>query len=217
MIRAVSVGLVCVLLIACQHQLVVPVKLSQLSAPDPIEVSATMSIELPGCNDYKDSRIKSKSLMQTIQFFEQAVPEAKFLECYRKDFDSLADFSVPVHLGGIAKGGLVAIYSSSNSLLIVNANAKRIANIKAQAKQSNRRFNTSDIQLTIDLVNDTGRPIDDVPVLATYVDGIPFDWQSINIPENASASLTLSNVSFDKLISSPPVSLLLRPLDSQPK
>ena len=82
----------------CDSVVFTQVKMSELLNNEEKTLNGLISIEIPSCNDYEDSRLPSKGLVNMQTNIPLILPDAKYKECYTKKFKSYADFTVPIKL-----------------------------------------------------------------------------------------------------------------------
>ncbi|MDE9429047.1 hypothetical protein KKJ17_07335 [Xenorhabdus bovienii] len=88
-------------LTGCKVGLDTEVNLSDILAQEHKIVQGNLNVEVTSCSTSGDSRQESKSLIEAKQKIPTIFKNAEFLECYRKDFDSFAHFTIPIDVGSV--------------------------------------------------------------------------------------------------------------------
>ncbi len=208
--KAVTTGTLLLSLAACNANLETDIKISALLDETTETLDGRLTMEVAACQDYKDSRKPSSSLIQMQQNIPGILEGAKFTECYSKNFKSYAEFLVPISLDKVEDQKLP---SDTNFVILAN-NApyttfvipKQLIQRIENAKKSNPLASSVDLKVSFNITNDTDN---DIPfrAYASYIDGAPHIAQSMNFPAGASVKILLSDVSVDIALegNAPPV------------
>ncbi len=193
-----------VLLTGCKASLEAQVNLSDLLSSKTKDITGDLYLEVTTCSSYKDSRQESSSLIKAKNTVPHVFLGAKYIECFRKEFESFAHFQLPIkldkdHDGKLASDSQLNIISNSKELLTVGIPRlinKKIENVK------NESYTTKDLELVfqIKVVNDTGRDHPFV-VFSSYLNGSPYTYGNSNSKAGSSFVVKLSDVSVDQAIS----------------
>lgn len=193
---ALAVG-VAALLAGCKTTVETEVSLSDLLSSPTKQLPARLLVEVSGCASYEDSRQPSKSVLEVQQAIPGIFADAKYEECYRKEFSSFAQFSVPIFLdkdmdGKLASASHINLVSNEKGLLTVGVPEQIRTKIAAAQKRSPAK--AFDLKFTIKITNDTGK---DVPftVVAAFIDQAPHVVSKLTSKPGGSFVVALSDVS----------------------
>jgi len=198
----------------CKTSVESEVKLSELLNGPTRSISSNLYVEVAGCSDHKDSRVPSSSLIQVRELVPTIFSGSEFVECFRKEFDSFARFTVPVTLakntgGQLASPDQINLISDENILLAVSVPKALTAKIKAaRAKASAPSL---DMKIAVKVVNDSGK---DFPftALASYVDEQPAVFDQFTSQKDRAFTVRLSDVSVSAAINQGKAPVLALPL-----
>jgi len=212
--KKISLIIITVLALSgCKATVETEVSLKDILESKTKTIAGDLFVEVAGCNDYKDSRQPSSSLVKVQQTIPSIFPDAKYVECFRKEFDSYARFSIPVFLdkdkdGKLASESHLNIISNADSLLMVGIPQ----NIKANMERvKNNSFGTSafDLKVNIKVNNDTGKEFP-FKVIAAYVENQPYVYGDLTSKGNGSFTVTLSDVSVSSALENGTAMVLIR-------
>lgn len=99
----------CFALSACKVELAPNINLSDVNSETAKTMQSKLLIEVSACNDYKDSKKESSSLIQAKQEITTVFADAKYIECYQKKMNSRAVFEIPITVGGKTSIGDIQI------------------------------------------------------------------------------------------------------------
>ncbi len=185
----------------CKAFVETEVKLSELLAAKTKDISGELYIEVSGCASYEDSRQESQALIKARNTIPQIFSGAKYVECFKKQFNSYAHFSLPIKLdkdkdGKFASDSLLNIVSNESGLLTVGIPSVINQRIEQLRKDS---FGTEsfDLIFSIKVINDTGK---DHPfkVISAYIDDTPYVYGDLTSKAGGSFTVRLSDVSVDQ-------------------
>lgn len=199
--KILLISFISAMLLGCDANVETTVTISQLDAK-PSFVKGNLTVEVPACNDYKDSRNESSSLITAKKEIAQLFKSVEYKECYTQKMKSYASFEIPILVGqNISKSELLkqvdiimakndkGIYAMTNSEF-----RKNLVQYKKKA-MSNIHF-----KIAISLVNDTDKAIDKVVITKAFVDNKPYDAADFSLTPNAKVTITLSDVSTQILL-----------------
>ncbi|WP_157471905.1 DUF7424 family protein [Desulfuromonas sp. DDH964] len=87
--KKISLIIITVLALSgCKATVETEVSLKDILESKTKTITGDLFVEVAGCNDYKDSRQPSSSLVKVQQTIPSIFPDAKYVECFRKEFDS---------------------------------------------------------------------------------------------------------------------------------
>lgn len=190
-------------LAGCKTDLIINADTSKLNSDDPINTTANLNVEVASCQDYEDSRLESKSLIEAKSEINRIIPKSEYKECYKKKFDSFAIFKIPVIIGGVKKGQqydegtfYVGAQPENKSQLFLIVPKE----IKSKLKSSKNELSSvggNDLNITINLKNDTDSNFDFKPY-AVFIDDNPYPYsynQYYSLNKGAMMKIKLSDVS----------------------
>ncbi|CDG20362.1 conserved exported protein of unknown function [Xenorhabdus poinarii G6] len=89
----------------CKVDVETKVNTDDLTSVDHKVVKGDINVEVSSCTHYEDSRQDSKDLIKLKQKIPTIFTNAEYVECYRKNFDSYAHFTIPVAVGVLPDDG----------------------------------------------------------------------------------------------------------------
>lgn len=186
----------CLMLSACEMELDIPVKISELLSAETQDVTGVLSVEVSACASYEDSRIPSESLIEVQKKIKTIIPSAEYVQCYKKEMTSYAEFNFKVNVKHD-----IETPSDGISLLSNNTGAlgMHIPNdVTEQIKQA--LYGSSDVSISFSITNDTDKQAKYV-VGASYLNNQPFPLGNtfILLP-NHSLDIRLSDVAKDYIL-----------------
>lgn len=182
----------------CKMTADISVKASELFARIDQDMIGDLYVEVSSCSDYKDSRKPSKSILEIKETIPTVFEGARYVECFRKNFDSLAHFKIPVefrkntmNLGESSTVNLV--FNSSKDLMIGIPRSLR-NRIREMEKKSHRSV---ELKFNVQVENDTDSDFK-FRGIAAYFGGRPYTYhEALSISGN-SFVITLSDVSVSR-------------------
>lgn len=213
MIKHYPLIILAVLLTACKTNVETTVKLSDLLEAETKALQGDMYLEVTNCHDYEDSRKPSDAVIEAKKTIPGVFPDAEYVECFRKQFDSYAHFTLPVMLDKdkdeqLASSEHINIYSNDSTLLgvgIPETIQKRIE----QVEEDNFGATSFDLNVTIDVVNDLGEAFD-FSVVSAYVNDYPYVFGELTSQADGGAfTVTLSDVSVQSALQNRLATVLL--------
>lgn len=186
-------------LIGCKAHVEVETKLSNLINQPVHTEHAIISIEIPTCNSYEDSRLPSRALTDVQQKIPTIFHGAKYKECYSKGFETYATFEVPIGIGIAKQNSQV----DNDINLVVNDEFILMTYATDSLNQRIQHFNKSEyidsLKIEINIVNDLGVDVE-ATCLSSYINNSPCTWGKIFLQKNQKINIVLSNVSTDKFL-----------------
>ncbi len=198
----------------CKTYIDTEVKISDLLHAKTKTINGNLFIQVSGCGNHKDSRIASESVIEAKNIIPDVFKDAKYVECFRKDFDSYAHFNIPIMLdkkmdGKFASDDYVTISSNEKTLLLLGMPKPLQEKIK-NVKNKSININSLNITMSIKLINDTGKPFP-FQVFSSYVDGKPFLYGNLTIVKDRTTNIVLSNISTSLIMQDGSVTVLHSP------
>ena len=193
-----------ILVTGCKVKMETEVSLSDLLESQSKAINGDVFVEVPTCNSYEDSRKPSSSVVEAQQSIPSVLADAEYVECFSKNFDSFAHFSIPVVLdkdpdGKFASGFHINIASDSELLLIVGIPQAIKTNME-RVQSNSFGANSIDLEMNIIVHNDTGKDFS-FDVLSAFIDGQPHVYSGpLTARNNSSFVLTLSDVSVSRAL-----------------
>lgn len=188
-------------LLGCDAEINTTVSISQLNTDETLS-SANLLIEVPSCDDYKDSRLESSSLIRAKKEIAKTFKTVEYHECYSKEFKSYASFEIPVLIGSditqspdINKVDFVVAKNDDQVVIITQPEVRHKLNKFKEKNSSNLNF-----EITITLYNDTNKTVENITVRNTFVNGTPYEYGQFSLPANAKVNIKLSDVSTQILL-----------------
>jgi len=86
------------LITGCKATVETEVSLTDIQQSESKLINGDLYVEVAACNSYEDSRKPSDSLVRAKQNVPSIFNGAEFVECFSKEFDSFAHFSIPIAL-----------------------------------------------------------------------------------------------------------------------
>ena len=193
----------------CDSVVFTQVKMSELLNNEEKTLNGLISIEIPSCNDYEDSRLPSKGLVNMQTNIPLILPDAKYKECYTKKFKSYADFTVPIKLSknNNKSDKYIGLGSDDANLLYVYVPEKIQMGIKNMQDKSLVKTN---LKVQIHLINDLGKPSPKFTAFSLFLRDMPIEVMQLWLKEDSDPIITLSDVSVSKALNSPFVIVLLK-------
>ncbi|WP_392563859.1 hypothetical protein RHO13_11605 [Orbus wheelerorum] len=193
--KTVVIASILLILAGCKVEITTPVNISELNNNTKKIVESQLDVEVASCNDFKDSRKESESLIEAKSSISKIFPKAEFIECYREQFDNKAAFKIPVTVG--SKDGDISIYHISSS----NSNYVAISeNLQNKIKEFKKKsFDKIEPSITILLKNDTDVE-QSVAVYSAYINGNGFPLGTLTLKEGNVISIKLSDASIDSIM-----------------
>jgi len=204
---------VLVALSGCNATVETEVKLSELLDAKGKMLAGSLYVEVAGCNSYEDSRQPSEMVLDAQKMIPQVFGDAKYVECFTKQFDSYAHFSVPIALdktadGKIASDDHINLVSNEQELLSVLIPEQIKKNIKS-VEQSTFAGSGFDIEVNLKLKNDTGKDFT-YQVISAYVEGQPHINNPLTAPKGSVWTIKLSDVSVSTALERQSAQVLVR-------
>lgn len=208
-----SVLAVAILLTGCKATVETEVSLKDILESKTKAIGGDLYVEVAGCNSYEDSRKPSNSVIKAQQTIPSIFADAKYIECFSKQFDSFAHFTIPVVLdkdkdGKLASESHVNIISNSESLLTVGIPQSIKTNME-RVKANSFGASTFELKVNIKIKNDTGKEFP-FKVISAYVEGQPYIYGDLTSKGDGSFVVTLSDVSVSSALESGTAMVLLR-------
>lgn len=161
--------------------------------------------EVASCDSFEDSRKPSDAVLEAQRTIPTVFNDAKYIECYSKEFESYAHFSIPITLDKDADGKLASedhinIISNKDTLLSVGVPGSIKTNLERVEKE-NMGMVSFDIKVQINVKNDTGK---DFPfkVFSAYVQNYPYIFGELSANKDSGFLVRLSDVSVDNALQS---------------
>lgn len=194
---------VMLLLSGCKATVNTQVNLTDLLSSKTKTISGDLYVVVPSCNNYEDSRKPSDSLIKAQQTIPNIFTDAKYIECFSKEFDSMAHFSIPITLdkndnGKLASPSHVNIISNSKTLLTLGIPRSIHANME-KVKEDSFGTDTFELKVNIKIHNDTGKEFR-FRVISAYISGEPNVYSNLVVNANGQFVVTLSDVSVDQAL-----------------
>lgn len=196
-------------LVGCKTDIEKDVSLNKL-LNEPLSLEqASLSIEIPSCNDFNDSRQPSNSLITLQNKISVIFPESQFKDCYRNKFDSYALFDIPIGVGIVDKKfgnqsipDLSLINSPEHKAPLIVYMSENLRN-RLETTQKNQVLSKLDLSIILNIKNDLKDRDKNTYIVASYINDEPMsDGLNIKFHQNSGKTLKikLSDVSTDQLI-----------------
>lgn len=206
-------GALCLMLSACEMELDIPVKISELLSAETQNVTGMVAVEVSACTSYEDSRISSESLTEVRTKIKGIIPSAEYVQCYTKEMNSYAEFNIKINVKHdieAASDGISLLSNDAGALGIHIPN-----DVTAQIKEA--LYGSSDISMIFRVTNDTNKQVKYV-VGASYLNNQPFPLGNtfILLP-NHSVDIRLSDVAKDYILQGDNFIILIPDNDDEPE
>ncbi len=182
----------------CKLTVEIPIKLTDLLTRKNKALIGDLYVEVSSCSDYEDSRNPSKALIEVANTIPKVFKGAEYVECFRKNFDSLAHFKIPLDFRrdslNLEKSSNINIIFSEEKVLDVGLPKSLRDNIEAMKKESLRSF---DLKFNINLENDTDESLI-LLGLAAYFNEKPITLERLLGSPGKPIFITLSDVSVSR-------------------
>lgn len=202
-------ALAIITLTGCKIEMSSDVPISALLADDIKTGTAELYVEVPSCDDYEDSRKPSKSLIDAKNQISEIFVDSQFKECFKKKFDSIASFTLPVAYGPDSKVNkdtpqVRVLYNEKNYVYFdLGSSLKAKINGAKNKPSISGGFSPSDVSMFINIVNDTGKDVK-ANYASTYVAGTPVIYaDGLVLPKSKNMVLKLSDVTTSVIFDSP--------------
>ncbi|WP_353668589.1 hypothetical protein [Marinomonas sp. THO17] len=186
------------LLTGCKSIIETEVKLSDLLNSPTKKITGDLYVSVAACSSYEDSRLESEAVRESKTTVKDIFPEARYVECFQKKFDSLAHFNIPITLDKDDDSQL-----ASNDSLNIISNKKELLKIAIPASINNRinkleksSFGMGDIELSVHIKVDNDLSTDHpFKVVSAYIDDTPYVYGALSSKKGSSFDIKLSDVS----------------------
>lgn len=211
--KILSAIMILLALSGCKATVETEVSLKDILESKTKNINGHLYVEVAGCDSYEDSRKPSSSVIKAQQTIPSIFNDAKYIECFSKEFDSFAHFSIPVTLdkdkdGKLASESHVNIISNSETLLMVGIPKSIKANME-RVKSNSFSVTSFDLQVNIKINNDTGKEFP-FKVISAYVEGQPYIYGDLTSKNNGGFLVTLSDVSVSSALENGTAMVLVR-------
>ncbi|AKJ42703.1 hypothetical protein [Pragia fontium] len=200
---------------ACKIDMASKMNFSDLTSETPKEVSGMITVEVPACNDYRDSRKESKSLTEAKTKIPGVFAGAKFKECYTSNMKSLAVFDTVFHAGKVVDGNItqdVLFYGNENIGLGIAISES----FKNKIKKSMDRLSlgVTKLNILVEVNNDSASDLKLI-FLSSYVNFgdkkyTPIIYSDLAVKKDSTFTVKLSDTSVDHLIENRATILAIR-------
>ena len=190
-----------VILSGCQTLVETNIKLSELQTLKSNKVvNSDLYVQVAACNDFQDSRKESSSVVQSKQTIPSIFEDAKYVECFMKEFESYTHFTIPTVLtnGQVLDANYINILSNQKHLLSVGIPSSIKSSIE-RVKSNSYGMTALDLNIQISLENDTQTTVE-FRALSAYVNGSPSIYDKASVESSKSVKVVLSDVSTDNAL-----------------
>ncbi len=200
------IGLFSLLILAgCKTELVASVKLSDLGSNKITE--AIGESELSSCTEVKvvdgkfvDTGRQSNSLIEFRQKLSFIFPFAKFEGCEKKNFRSVASFSVPFKLenGPENKSAKIPSIRIEGKTVYVDIPRQSGADLDRELTKQFSSIGYSDVSLVISLSNDSTEKLSG-DFFSLHIEGLPIVASELTVKANTTVRIKLSSVALEAI------------------
>ena len=197
-----KVGLPMVVLLAfvgCDAIVEAEIKLSDiLKGAKTHSIQGDLYVGLLSCTDYEDSRKPSESLDEVRQTVPGIFTDAKYVECFTKELDSFAHFTISILVdkdddGKYASDDHINIITTKKIVLGVGI-PPQIKSKLDRLEEDSYGMNALDLIVKIKLVNDT-KTVQKFKIYSAYLDDEAVVYGEISMKPGSSTTIKLSDVS----------------------
>ncbi len=203
-------------LVGCKTSIETQVAISELLEGQTKVIPGNLYVEVAGCKDYRDTTQPSSSLLDVQAAIRSVFPDSKYVECFRKDYDSFASFRVPIYLdktldGKPASPDHINLVSNESVLLwvVIPEQVKRRMGVE-KGKDKPKL----DMEIKIKVVNDTGADFA-FDAVSTFIDNSPAVYSSRSVAKDTAFVLRLSDVSIQAALTGGGSPVLYLPAGNQ--
>ena len=197
--------LAALVLTGCKTEIEKDISLNQLLNSSLKTENATLSVEIASCQDHRDSRQPSQTLISAQLKIPQVFKNANFKECYSSNFKSFAVFEFPVGIGVPAENTKlendINIISRKDigKFLVIGAKKsfrERLDNFK----KSEPLIAQLELGITFNILNDL-QSEQKLNIVSSYINEQPFINALSQLKSGEMIKVKLSNVASDQLVS----------------
>lgn len=191
---------VALLISGCKTTVSTPVLYSDFFAPAAY-IDSRLRIEIASCKD-SDSGFDSSALLEVKNRVPAVFPKARFLACRQIQFDSFAEFSIPIRVGDTMEP-----CGNSDLCIFPEPAAKnRVAAVASKEFSTGYARLQASMQLSMDTVielnvtNDSGS---DVPlgIVSMRINDYPYHFRDFTLGKGQSVTMVLSDVCTEAIVS----------------
>lgn len=187
--------------LGCKLIAEVSVNMTELLARTDKDLSGDLYIEVPRCSDYSDVLFKVRKSIP------EAFRGAKYVECFKKNFDSLAHFKIPIDLRRNTfnmgeSPNINLIFSNENELMVglprsLRKDMEQMMKdvIKSLDAKDMNILGSPDMKFNITVKNDTGNDFKFMGIAIYINDDYPYTYNEARSISGNSFVITLSDVS----------------------
>lgn len=209
-------------LVGCKTDIIAPITTDDLESSEHKIVSGNVLVEVLTCNDYDDSRIESRSLVEAKSKVGSILKESEYIECYDKQMKSYASFKIPIGVGAVGDDGNLSfdsdvfVFSSKDIYLGAVLNPNLLQRMEQDKKRS---FFSDKIDLNMSISLKVGnKPIPNVSWQSVYLSSkalnvgkIPIISETLTGDGIEDLIITISDVASESLMSGSPIVIGKRP------
>ncbi|CAB3643423.1 DUF7424 family protein [Achromobacter pestifer] len=197
------------MLAGCKIDVETKVPLSGLLSEGIKTAKASLLIEVAACNDHKDSRNPSDMLIKVRDAVAKAFPVAVYKECFRKEFNSFANFEIPANYGlgsddewAQTKGVRIISYPETNGAHSIVAglpeDVRKGLEASSKEKYKIEAFKVENVRIRVALENDTGQD-QQVVAFGVFLENAPYIGNIVRLVKGKTYNIRLSDVSTTKM------------------
>jgi len=193
--------LILLIFTGCQGLVEIKVNLSDLQSQTKKQISGDLYIQVASCSDFSDSRKLSDSVIKSKQTIPSIFKDAKYIECFQKEFISYTHFKIPMilsHKENLVSNDYIHIISNKDTLLNVGVPPTIKQNID-RVKANSFGMNDVELSVKINVVNDTNKKLT-FNAIASYIGDTPSVYSNFFTEPNTSFDVKLSDVSVDNAL-----------------
>lgn len=200
-LKYILLAFVCFWLAGCKANVETTVSLSDLLESDTKIINGDLYLSVASCDSYEDSRKPSDAVVEAKKTVPAVFEGAKYVECFTKQFDSFAHFSLPIMLdkdrdNEMASEKHINILANEDVLLGV-AIPDMIRQRIEKVEQDSYGMTSFDLDVNIHVKNDLGKAFD-FSVISAFVDSNPYVFEHITSKgDGGTFTVTLSDVSVE--------------------
>ncbi len=182
-------------LAGCKANIVTEIKASDLTGKG--DLSGDVFLEISGCDDYKDSRKPSSSLIKAQDKMGGIFQGSKYVTCFSKNFKSYAQFSLPIAIdrvidGKPASASKINIVTNSKSFIGLSI-PPRIRDRLERLKADSFGMSGIDMGFEFTFTNDSPKTIN-LAIQGSFVDDTPVMISSYTFKQGNRSVIRLGDV-----------------------
>ncbi|WP_118785095.1 DUF7424 family protein [Haemophilus haemolyticus] len=203
--KKLAIALFVLCLMGCKVEIEKKISLNDLLNTPLKTEGAQLSVEIASCQDHRDSRQPSQSLLQAQAKIPQVFKDANFKECYSSNFKSFAVFEIPVSVGSVGtdsslKNDISIASLKEDGSVLVLVTKKSFNDRMNKFKKSEPMLGNIELGVTFYISNDL-KDEQKLNIISSYINDVPFVNATTFLKPGELLKVKLSDVAADQLVS----------------